>query len=362
MSKFFKSGDEWRVSAANALDIHDNLPVGNYIIKNHPLNGLYLIQQDPFPEMKKLYGDTIKHAERILSTFDRRGKSTGVLLSGEKGSGKTLLAKQLSILGASFFQMPTIIIDSSFHGSDFNKFIQDIDQPAIILFDEFEKLYDEEEQSDILTLLDGVYPSQKLFVLTVNDEYAVSDFLFNRPGRIYYAIEFEGLDSKFIKEYCEDVLIRKDYIENICSLASLFSAFNFDMLQALVEEMNRYGESPIDAIKLLNVKPRRSSGNDIRYSITLMDQKGKVIIPEEKGKTWYGIPLKESLEVYYKFPSPNGEDDVPTCSSDYEHEFHPKHIVKFNAVAGDYEYINDAGLGLILKRKEEDFNYTRFLV
>ena len=55
-------------------------------------------------------------------------------------------------------------------------------------------------QDAMLTLLDGVYPAKMLFLLTTNDKYKVSNHMRNRPGRIYYVIDFEGLSSDFIRE------------------------------------------------------------------------------------------------------------------------------------------------------------------
>jgi len=94
-----------------------------------------------------------------MRTFTDRSNSTGVLLTGEKGSGKTLLAKHLSIMGYDM-GIPTIVINSAWTGDSFNKLIQDIEQPLIVMFDEFEKVYNREEQEKMLTLLDGVYPQQ----------------------------------------------------------------------------------------------------------------------------------------------------------------------------------------------------------
>ena len=78
--------------------------------------------------------------------------------------------------------------------------------------DEFEKTYTKEGknyQAKILTLFDGVYSSKKLFLLTCNDKSKMDSHMLNRPGRLYYLLEFHGLDQAFIREYCEDNLIRK---------------------------------------------------------------------------------------------------------------------------------------------------------
>jgi hypothetical protein len=68
-------------------------------------------------------------------------------------------------------------------------------------------------------------------------------------------IDFSGVDDTFIDEYCQDNLQHKQHIPQICGLASLFTAFNLDMLQAMVEEMNRYGEAPMPVLRYLNIRP-----------------------------------------------------------------------------------------------------------
>jgi hypothetical protein len=176
------------------------------------------------------------------------------MLVGEKGSGKTLLARQISIQS----EYPTVIVNSSFSGEQFNSFLSGITQPCIILFDEFEKTYKKDEQEKILTLLDGTFQSQKLFIFTSNNKWELDNNLKNRPGRIFYLIEFSGLDEEFIREYCKDNLVDQGKIGAIVATSGLFDVFNFDMLVAFVQEVNRYGEDPSDLIDLLNAKPEYS--------------------------------------------------------------------------------------------------------
>jgi len=248
MSYFLKSGISFRVTSKEAMDLHDQLPAGNFTIKENPMSGeLYLEQIDSFEIKGKRYGDLDKNTARIFNTFMDRSASTGVMLTGEKGSGKSLLAKALSIHAADNGH-PTIVINNAWTGDKFNALIQAIEQPCVVLFDEFEKVYDAQEQEAMLTLLDGVFPSKKLFVITCNDKWRVDSHMRNRPGRIYYMLDYTGLTQDFIIEYCEDNLKAKEHIDKICSIAMLFNQFNFDMLKALVEEMYRYNESPEEAL------------------------------------------------------------------------------------------------------------------
>ena len=269
MALFLKSGTSYRVTNKESMDLHELLPAGNYVIKKDPMSGqLYLEGIDNFEIRGKIYGDTEKTARRILNTFQDRSASTGVMLTGEKGSGKSLLAKMLSVKAADT-GVPTIVINAPWSGDEFNSFLQKIDQPCVILFDEFEKVYDYQTQNKILTLFDGVYPTKKLFVLTTNDSHSVNSFLKNRPGRIYYTFKFDTLDQVFIEEYCNDNLIDKTQTQSILKYTSIFSFFNFDMLAAAVEEMNRYGETLQEVLNYLNIIPENKASETYTISFTI---------------------------------------------------------------------------------------------
>jgi hypothetical protein len=350
MSYFIRNGNTFRVSSEEAMDLHQMLPVGNYTIKKDMFENLYLEMVDSFMPLKKLYGNTTRHAERILNTFHSRDVSTGVMLNGEKGSGKTLLAKQLSI-DAARVGIPTLIINDPWTGDKFNKFLQDIEQPCVVLFDEFEKVYDSQDQERALTLLDGVFPSKKLFVITCNDKWRVNEHMRNRPGRIYYMIDFKGLDAQFITEYCDDVLINKEHTEKIVSIATLFEQFNFDMLKALVEEMNRYNETPQEALSLLNAKPEFN--NSGKFDVKLFVGGVEITRPNLQNAVWHGNPLSGVAGIDYD-TDPEG-DDMDTYQTAV---FTPNDIKKVDAENGSFNYMNaDNHILILTRQKVSNYNY-----
>jgi hypothetical protein len=286
-----------------------------------------------------------------------RPNTTGVMLAGEKGSGKSLLAKAISLQAAEQ-GIPTIVINAPWCGDKFNSFIQSIEQPVIILFDEFEKVYDSEHQEAILTLLDGVFPSKKLFVLTCNDKWRVDSHMRNRPGRIYYMLDFKGLTADFIIEYCEDNLKAKEHIEKIVQIASLFSEFNFDMLKALIEEMNRYNETPEQALSMLNAKPEFDQGTN-RYTVELAVA-GVPVNGKDIGRTeWKGNPLQATINVNYK-DYDNGELGVETGEEEWDWgdvKFTPSDLKKIDSQNGKFIFVDRENNILTLTKIQEKTSY-----
>ena len=352
MTHFLKSGNTYRVASNEALDVRSVLPAGNYTIQKNPMSGeLYLEHIGDFTAPKKIYGDCLKNTDRIINTFVDRPATTGVMLTGEKGSGKTLLSKNVCIELAKQ-GVPTIVINAPFHGDTFNSFIQSIEQPCVLMFDEFEKVYDREEQEQILTLLDGVFPTKKLFMLTCNDKWRVDSHMRNRPGRIYYMLDFKGLDTTFIREYCEDNLKNTQHIDKICSISSLFGEFNFDMLKALVEEMNRYNETPSDALAMLNAKPEFDSGT--KYDVKLIYQ-GKEVGDTLSPRVFDGNPL-QPRGIGVEFDTDPDDDD-----SDYKHiVFTSDTLVKVDAAAGMFVFEDKDARVTLTKVQPKYFNYNAF--
>lgn len=360
MTYFLKSGNRFSVSTKESMDLHDSLPADTYTVKYDKMQDrFYLEQIEQFLIRGRIYGDSERNCERILSTYTDRPGSTGVMLTGEKGSGKTLLAKMLSVRALSL-GIPTIVINQPWCGENFNAFIQMIEQPTVILFDEFEKVYDREDQEKMLTLLDGVYPSKKLFVLTCNDKWRVNEHMRNRPGRIYYMLDYRGLDNDFIVEYCEENLKNKTHIHSICRIATVFDQFNFDMLKAMVEEMNRYDETPQQVMRLLNARPEFSS--ESRYKVTL--QPRGLDIPEDhlESSEWHGNPLTQRMSLDYKLFNHTALDEHGNPDFDWETcSFGNEDLKQIDTTQGRFIFINDMGDRVTLSRvRERHYHWDAF--
>ena len=242
------------------------MPSGAKVIKTLP-SGIYDLLRDEHSNLflskssvkfglpKKLYGNTVSYKTRILKKYDSRvGVNTGILASGNKGSGKSLLAKDI---GAAIIERENgIVINVAIKatGSEFAQILQNIDQPCMVLFDEFEKIYDREWQEKMLSVMDGGLTKNILFVITANNVYKLDENMINRPGRIFYHIKYEGLDKSFIEEYCSDNLENSNHLVNILQTASIIDDINFDMLQAIVSELNTFPEmSYVAVMEIMNI-------------------------------------------------------------------------------------------------------------
>ena len=376
MSYYMKSGNTFRIATKESMDLHESLPAGNYVVKQDPFENFYIEQIPSFDIPARMYGDTTRNTDRIINSFWNRDKSTGVMLVGEKGSGKTLLSKNICIELAKQ-NVPTIVVNHPWHGDKFNTLIQSIQQPCIVMFDEFEKVYKPDEQEELLTLLDGIYSSKKLFMLTSNDKWRVDSHMRNRPGRIFYMIDFKGLDEAFIREYCSENLAKPEpkTVDTVVNISSVFAAFNFDMLKALVEEMNRYGETPQEAMRILNVKAEFDAGAAYTVEIFKGDRSAARISPS----TWNGTPLSaREISISWKFErkKKSGVDGTPVTKTSLfpiapeddededggwgEEDFGQGDLVKFNNKTGQFIFEKEGVTMILTKERPKYFNFDAF--
>jgi len=160
----------------------------------------------------------------------------------------------------------------------------------------------------------------------------------NRPGRVFYCLEYKGIDAAFIEEYCNDRLNDKTHIPTICRLAMLYESFNFDMLKALVEDMNRYNETPHQVLELLNAKPFADSS--MRHKVSII-REGKAIDTNRiYPDTWRGSPVASeelNISVGESAGCPEDKDDSFTL------ELNPKHLKRIEPEAGTFTYVVDEG-------------------
>jgi hypothetical protein len=229
------------------------LPVGTYMAVDTG-NGIALLPADNLRFDGKVYGNADAIVRRIMAVASDRKGSTGILLSGSYGSGKTMIAKRLAEESIKL-GMSVILISDPITGTSLAEFLQHIDEPATVLVDEFEKVYSREDQRGLLAILDGVYSTKKLFVFTCNDLFGVIEGFKNRPGRIYYHVKYDSCPDDVVEDYCSKNIANQEAAKAIAEFLIDLNGITFDGMKAIVEEHNRFGEMPREFLHLLNVKP-----------------------------------------------------------------------------------------------------------
>lgn len=267
-TKFMIGGNTVHVFKLNNETALDTLPPKVYTVEHNPLEGFYLrIAKNRLELPGKIYGKTPARVQKCIDTYIDRTASTGILLTGDKGTGKSLMMSLLANQMIETQNLPVLIIKQAYAGSQFENFIESIGE-CVIVFDEFGKMYEsnnrhadgEVPQSALLSLMDGIDKTKRMFILTENSELDINEFMLNRPSRVYYHFKYRKLDEESIIGYCTDHTVPADFTKDLVDLSRRTRVFSFDMLQTIVEEHLRYGE-PLSAITdELNIDTREDMG------------------------------------------------------------------------------------------------------
>lgn len=307
--KAISQGDNTYDIFDDSLKVYNQLPPQSYVVRFSERRGFFL---EKYVDIKInepiIYGSHNEKVKKVLNSFSEMNRSLGIILSGDKGTGKSLFAKLLaekSVQNA----MPVIIVDSYING--IASYIESIEQEVMILFDEFDKTFGEVKaqdgqtspQSTLLSLFDGLSGGKKLYVITCNNLTKLSEYLINRPGRFHYHLRFGYPSAEEIRKYLEDKLV-SDYYGEIDSVISFSGrvSLNYDCLRSIAFELN-HGISFSEAIKDLNI-------------INIEKEQYRVILKYENGliatnnKAYIDMFEEESAEVYLFDNSGNNFVDV----------------------------------------------------
>lgn len=263
------SGNQFQIYG-DALKTYEKLPLGTYEVNFHKMMGFFLTSHSELVvNEEKIYGSTPSKVEKVLRGFQAVDRNFGVILSGRKGIGKSLFARQLAIR-AKDYGLPLILVPTYYPG--IADFISSIEQEVIVLFDEFEKTFASQEnsnpQEEMLPLFDGIDNGKKLFIITCNELHKLNSYLLNRPGRFHYHFVLGNPNPDEIKEYMTDKL-KPEYHHLIKKLIgfSLNVDLTYDVLRAIAFELNM-GYSFEETLMDLNISKEGTPKFNIRVEFS----------------------------------------------------------------------------------------------
>lgn len=351
--------------------VEKTLPVGIYNICL-TRDGFHLERHaDKFVFPYKMYGLQEEFINHVIKTYHATSDNMGIMLTGTKGTGKTVTAKEL----ANKLNLPIIIVkDMGDANQSMIEFLSSIENDCILFLDEFEKNFNESD-STILQIMDGVYNSgyRKVFLLTTN-EMTVNDNMIGRPSRIRYVKEFGNLDLKIVNEYLDDVLQVPEARQDLLDFIDSLTISTIDILKTIVNEVNIHGIEGLRRAKgFFNVVTNEYVYSCIRgyaYSYEVTSDKNKFSVKEfSKAVERFNNPL----------PKPMVKDE-DNCTAEerkalneyYEYRQHNFHNLSYNYVSsyvkfsslkvgddfhGDEVISIDKKLGIVVTRDDNVINY-----
>lgn len=272
----------------------DSVPIGIYNI-GLSMSGWYLEKYaDKFTFDYKMYGLQTEFCEHVLKTYKNTTGNFGIMLTGTKGTGKTVTAKTL----ANDFNLPVIIVkDMGDNNQSMIEFLSGFNFDCVLFFDEFEKNFSEKD-STILQIMDGVYNIgyRKIFLLTTN-EMTINENLVGRPSRIRYVRRFGNLEMKTVEEYLDDALEVPEARQELIDFIDTLTISTIDILKTIVNEVNIHGMNGLmKAKEFFNV-------STLEYHYTcIRGYCSERILFEEKLREQYNIKVFLRDVEHYRNP------------------------------------------------------------
>ena len=361
----------------------EDIPLGNWLVRFDDVKGIfYLDKANDFSIPSKIYGNSTELATRYIHSYTSWNGNLGVLLSGMKGTGKSLLAKQI----CSMAELPVIMIQHAYGGSAFLSFLSKISQPIIIFLDEFEKVYrDDEQQNMLLSILDGTFNSKFLFLLTINEVDRMNNYMMNRPSRIHYHQKYKGMSDDMVKEISLDLLDVKAKVDDILTVCTYIGDISMDILISLINEVNLYkDESPMEVLEYMNLEPSstRFKVKIIRDDKVMVDSHytyNNPLMGTNIYLDWYGENIetldndledsdgsRKDSDGSRKDSDDSREDSVVDCLKKETTEVHNPNIKVWNELRFDSKdatiKINNGVIRVEYKAEYDDNSYVAWVL
>lgn len=307
-----------------------SLPVGSYNVEFNKMTGFYLTaRHDLTVTEDKIYGSSSAKVDKVMKSYHLMDRNFGVLLSGQKGIGKSLFVRLVADR-AILNSLPVIVVSSAIPG--LADFISSIDQDCVVIFDEFEKTFAKQDdwnpQDELLSLFDGIDGGHKLFIVTCNKLEDISQYMLNRPGRFHYHFAMCAPAQDEVREYMLDKVLPQyqEAIEDVVNLSGVID-MPYDFLRAICFELNQ-GYSLKEAMSDLNI----TRVNRMKFDIKLYLSNGLCF------EAWSERVNLGDHESHYlrvrRYKEKEGKDDFPT-------EFTTYFIPALAHMVGDEYIINE---------------------
>lgn len=259
-STYVETGGHVRVYD-DTVRTHPAFPLGTYRVSFSSKEGFSLVRIDDLAVGdERVYGGRDAKVAKIFRSYALSERSLGVMLSGDKGIGKSLFLRMVAA-AAREQGLPVVVVTEDHDG--IVDFLDSLDE-CLVVFDEFEKIFPAgrrgphdgaSRQNQFLSLFDGLSSVKRIYCLSVNDIADVSTYLVNRPGRFHYHLRFDYPGPDEVRQYLLDQAphAHPDEIENV-ALFSRRARLNYDHLRAIAFELRQPDARFAEIVEDLNIR------------------------------------------------------------------------------------------------------------
>ena len=189
MSEFIKVGERI-VNKPTGLD-YDLINGKVYNLKWDRYNGMSYFEEDGSLSLPaKVYttkSDDV-FIKRVNTYFQKTSKlSTGVMLSGIKGTGKTVMAKVI----AKNSNLPIIVVDEDYPTGRINDFFRKFETPVTIIFDEVDTGVSGDIADKMGDIMQELGTKMQVFAITHLPQIAAK-------GKDHYFVYKEDTDERTV--------------------------------------------------------------------------------------------------------------------------------------------------------------------
>lgn len=253
----------------------DSVPAGYYVVKTHPIFGYHFLERttEQVDLPKHIFGSAKERAARIFNAYNQQ-LSLGVGLFGKKGGGKSLLAMLLAHQTIEEGRPVIDVSDSFTTDQEYLDFLSSL-QECTIIGDEFLKhlgnvskseddvvtdkdkerfstdqivrMRQQKKQDKLLPFFQGVNNTKRLIVIIDNHSTGLGEFLRDRPGRLRYIFDYEGVEKQVVKELAEYYELSEEKVEPCIVYATRYQV-SFDMIHEVIREWIEYPDLTIEQI------------------------------------------------------------------------------------------------------------------
>ena len=280
-----------------ALDVR-KIPPGIYSYGATP-NGQWFLELTTsryvFPY--KIYGAHDRIIDRVKRAWKSLPSNLGVLLNGLKGTGKTITAQQI----VNWAIDEGLVVLNAQSPVPLAMIMEHVEQPMLVLFDEFEKTHAEDKypgsQQQLLSAIDGLSKNEhrRLFLFTTNTK-KVDENLVDRPSRIRYGWEFGRLSSDLIEMLLDDMLDKElaRLRPEILTYLNTRAVLTIDVVKAVIFECNTFREGPEAFKSILNLSEKEPGG----FKVEIIDELGMTVEVAPWFKTQQGAWLLSMMSKH----------------------------------------------------------------